>query len=1330
MRFATRSTGLEAPDPIYLEPDYDRPLVDSMADAFALENSFVSLARSIEADRGEYDPEFNAVDHITDENREYGAELVQSINQGDFDNRWTRIQEELAAKERLDQDGGWGILSYMTAGVLDPINLIPIGGAAAKAYKGGNILRGLLFGAEAGLMGSVATEAILQGTQLARTAEESAINIAAGTFMGGVLGGAFGAVKSGIEAQGTRSMARVIDDLEQELYVATGEERGLGGSAGAADPKVLPREKVVEINKSIDDDIAAGKLRAEEAADETIRRVNDAWKELSGFKETIPLNAFLKVAPWMKHTTPTMRGFMQESVVGREIAGQLMETGMSRAGSEYAEGAVDLPVEAAIKLWEGKKYRAQKNIRDAYYEYRTGKPEMPFIGASAIESMRIGKSAAGMDLETKISQKMLTVKEFNEEVAKAARSGDTHVDPVIQKTAQMLRREVLDPIKELAIEVGYLPKDIAVNPKTADSYLNRVWDTQLIESRPGEFLAQLKRHFADEAHEAQIRVGEFDRDVEKLRTTARVLRAKQKDIEVAVKEGIQDTINQKAKEAIEAAGDELDIDGAIPTAADVAKAEEAAALRAYNRVLRKELTDAVKEAVEGELDDMAEDVIDAAIARAIDEEEAALLSVLKEEISTPMADAGAEVGEEALSSSMRGAEIAAAEAAQSAAEKSYKAITKKIERMLEDAEYRSEVGRKKLIADAKREATEEARRAGRDVMRNATKEISEKLQKAFDDLAERRKQQGRDVVLLDMMETGEIDEYAQNVMHRITATGGIRPAHDIDFSGAIPKGAAIKPGAFKRRSLLVRDEDFSDFMVNDIEELVGRLIDQTAPTLELRRTFGSSVFEETEAYRKLVADWQRIGRERGLFDEAQPFSDDPQTFFEQMKDFAVSVGGKKETYKKWDAEMRVSINDFKAVFERLKGTYGLPETADGALNRTGLFLRQTNFIRMLGGVVISAIPDMARPLMVHGVHKGFARPLGSLLRGTAGFKLRARDIERMNIITEMISNSRVNKVNDIGDPGLRRTRVEQLSGAASDTFGYVSGASKWNHVMKTWAALASHDSMLEIVEKWARHMDDPAAPMPTKKEIAYLKDNYIDAGAAQDIWKMVTTHGDKHSSGYWIANIDKWDNVNASNRFRAAMHRDVDRTIITPGQDIPLWASKPVGKLIFQFKSFAFAASEKMLLAGLQQNDRHFYSGVLAAIALGSMTYVAKEKLNGKDPSMDIKKLIVEGIDRSGVMGWLMEPNNFIEKVSNGHIGLGPWIAGESLSRYQSRNAFGAALGPSFGSITQVLGMAGYLSDYAFEGKEPTDKQVQSMMRLLPYSNVFYLRLLLEATSD
>lgn len=92
-----------------------------------------------------------------------------------------RIDAELDDQRLLDEAGWVGDIMEGLVAVADPINFVPIGGAAYRGYKVAHAVGGAVArGAGYGIAGETISEGIFQSTQETRTAAESMMNIGAG----------------------------------------------------------------------------------------------------------------------------------------------------------------------------------------------------------------------------------------------------------------------------------------------------------------------------------------------------------------------------------------------------------------------------------------------------------------------------------------------------------------------------------------------------------------------------------------------------------------------------------------------------------------------------------------------------------------------------------------------------------------------------------------------------------------------------------------------------------------------------------------------------------------------------------------------------------------------------------------------------------------------------------------------------------------------------------------------------------------------------------------------------------------------------------------------
>ena len=140
--------------------------------------------------RGLDDPTFNPITTADQDPalRPYLSEFVDVRNREEYDRAAERIRRATADKETLAGAGMLGTAAAVAAGILDPVNLIPVGGGAWKMLKVGGIAAGVLTGLVAGGGGAALQELMLQYADPTRTAEDAGLNVASGALVGAGLG--------------------------------------------------------------------------------------------------------------------------------------------------------------------------------------------------------------------------------------------------------------------------------------------------------------------------------------------------------------------------------------------------------------------------------------------------------------------------------------------------------------------------------------------------------------------------------------------------------------------------------------------------------------------------------------------------------------------------------------------------------------------------------------------------------------------------------------------------------------------------------------------------------------------------------------------------------------------------------------------------------------------------------------------------------------------------------------------------------------------------------------------------------------------------------------
>ena len=215
--------------------------------------------------------------------------------------------------------------------------------------------------------------------------------------------------------------------------------------------------------------------------------------------------------------------------------------------------------------------------------------------------------------------------------------------------------------------------------------------------------------------------------------------------------------------------------------------------------------------------------------------------------------------------------------------------------------------------------------------------------------------------------------------------------------------------------------------------------------------------------------------------------------------------------------------------------------------------------------------------------------------------------------------------------------------------------------------------------------------------------------------------------GIWTINPDKLPDFLVE-QFFAGVKKEIDTTIVSKGMgDAPLFTETKIGRIVSQFKSFGAASNQRMLIRGMQDDTGNFVGGMAGMITSGMFVYMLKQLEAGREIDDNPNTWLVEGIDRSGIFFLFFEANNIWEKVG----GYGAYQAlgtKDPASRFASRNAVGAAMGPLFGSANDLLAVLGNGARLLNPNADfdPTSGDVKALRRLTPYATLPYWRWLVD----
>jgi hypothetical protein len=519
----------------------------------------------------------------------------------------------------------------------------------------------------------------------------------------------------------------------------------------------------------------------------------------------------------------------------------------------------------------------------------------------------------------------------------------------------------------------------------------------------------------------------------------------------------------------------------------------------------------------------------------------------------------------------------------------------------------------------------------------------------------------------------------------------------------------IKRGPVKERTLPIPDKMLTaqGVLEDRASDVLRRYSRTLAADVELTRKFGSP---------RLDDQLKRIAEE---YDKLRQGVTDPKAL------------------KALHARQKADQRDIEGLRDLIRGTYKREANSNG-FARASRVASHFNFIRSLGGVIISSLSDMARPAMVHGLGRFMGEGVAPLLKNFEAVKLSVKEAKLAGSVVDRVLQHRIMALSSMGDPFERGTPIERAMEGMSRFASKWTGMGIWND---SWKAISSILSQNRILSGEA-----------DARTLAFLG---IDPDMATAIRAEFKAHGEV-MDGVHVANTEHWTDPEAVRAFRAAVGKDVDSTIVTPGfGDAPLLSHTPMGRLLLQFRSYTLASHQKVVIRGLQEGKGKFVSGMVGMTALGMLSATLKAWRAGENRWEKFKKasenpgyLIGEGLDNAGTFALPFDFANTTEKLGDAmHFSFNPiktpmmaagqWavpnasMQGKSI-RYSSRGPLGALLGPTAGLVEDTFQAGAGVSDKLHEGqpghpnKVPRTEQ-NAAWRLLPFNSFYGMREAIQA---
>ena len=423
--------------------------------------------------------------------------------------------------------------------------------------------------------------------------------------------------------------------------------------------------------------------------------------------------------------------------------------------------------------------------------------------------------------------------------------------------------------------------------------------------------------------------------------------------------------------------------------------------------------------------------------------------------------------------------------------------------------------------------------------------------------------------------------------------------------------------------------------------------------------------------------------------------------------------------KKLIKEMKDDIRDLEAGRDLQRGTYGLPEGPETAIpSAVRTYKNYVNMLFLSG--FISAAPDMGRLIMQNGFKKGFGQ-MFEVFANKANreiLKMSKKEAALVGEALDLTIAGRANTIGNIDDMVFGLNSIERMSSSANSFyFTFINMMNVWNTGAKTASSFIGSTKIIE----WA---EQSVIGTISKGNMRKLAAGGIDANSAKRIWDQYQKYGlgvkgvERADLKYSrVARSDLWDDRVAASAFGNALRKDIRTTIITPDKgDVPLWMNTQLGGVISQFKKFGMAATQGIMMRGLQDRDQNFFVGLGFLIGMGALVDSIRQRAFDRDyEKKPLGDKIASAIDRSGAIGIFSDLNRMLEVMSDNNLGIAPALGAGKPYGATNRQKIGLAgpagsLGYNLYEILLDTGSGNY--DYT---------TARAIRRSLPLQNIWYL---------
>lgn len=1199
----------------------------------------------------------------------------------------SRIDDELFRQKYLEEGNS---LAYFagaaTAGVLDFVALDKIISAWTPTFSMQSAVaasagKGFIQNASKALPYAATYAAVLNAPKLASNVtyqtEDYAAQVAAETAFGTLLPGLAGSIDGKLLSNKITAVKDGLKGMDFEaVYDKTGFVRLKVNANGSTS---LSAADVDKAQQFVDDAI--------------LPYIGQGW--------------FEKIF----ETSPLIRGLGSKYGVVREYAKNLFNKGPITTSDELRGRPPIQTAEQIIEAIRGSHYQLMRAI-DGEWEQYAG------IGGVAKDTQSIIKNKF-------LNESFLDRRNFAEQVSMAVRNGGKHDIPEVSTAAGHVRK-VYDELYDEAVKLKLLPAGLGT--ATADAYLNRVYNKNVLASSEAEFVQDVsqsmfvqserirqhqEKYKTPEALQEAIKRGEIEdilinrpipltdkeiKDLTKIHQerTKLVEDIKFKPVNAEALELEANRFLGEAKEiGFLASTVKSERNNIVQNIRQLKQERESAVKAIDNSVSEQEIADlnVSLERIDANIQDLTQELefnkllLKEEVEYATDKEaETELKNQLQsqKELKKELADL------RSLQKEFKAKKISEKEGITSQQARIREDASKRIAEIEEALQYN-----KKIVSDLElqqketlktkglyRESQERIRtlnREGREANKIAKQKLSEydaETERKIDsgEISERiasLKTNGKGYNILDLEQRPKLHAPVKDLTdaQRIAKSVYDTLSHDHpeDLAMATLRGA----GGYKSEGsspFLARTLIVPDSVLEPY--LVNNIYALTSTHIN---TMGKAIGRE-KAFRNMGYD----SADDGIKQIYKDLKSDYESANQKLIDKPQTPEVKKEIAKNkkdYDKAKDFIDKSYKVLTGNTRGNM-----SPGWINFLKS-LQQYTVMKALGGLPLLQITDAGMLLRQQGVYELFSSTLYPMIRGAfkdKEFLSNQDDLAHAGLAINSALSAYGRAWQEGSEPDLLRgwsNKSRYFLDAAASKFMNITGSNPIQDTLQHIAGVKAQARNVQLMDKFKKGT-------LTDKDWKILRSNGLDPRKHADgILAQYGRFGEavnyKDATTY-VSNYHLWDDFDAKNAMLSAIRREVDAIILTPNYlDVPFWFRDPLGQSISMFLSYSFAATNQRLIPFLQAPDVAQAQSELAILTLASFVQPIRDILDGREADLSPKSLAAGALTNWGFLGTPMEYFNRFNSIFDI-----PYLNAFRNNRYGQRG-IGSLLGGAPGGVIE-----------------------------------------------